>query len=820
MSFDVNNMRTAKARLTSRLTGFTLLELSLVVAIVAVVTAVGISVGGSMISSAKQTATNNKLDVIETAMMAYRMANDRLPCPAELDLPFSNVNYGKEAALPGGCVGGTPAAQFTAAMPVDATVVAEGGVPTATLGLPNSFQYDAWNRKIVYAVWTPVTATRAFLNYGIVPSCGDITIRDGGGANRTGNAIYALLSLGPDGHGGYLPNGTRYNAGVSNTDEDANAHYSNLGANTAYTGTYVQKDVMRDASDAINPFQQLVRYKERWQLANMADNFSPNGSLCVPGFRADQPAGNNTAPVMSSVAFGDVNGDGYQDLIIGGFSARPYHGAGNFSGQVYVLFGSPQGFTTPFQLIPGLNGTNGLIINGPIGGGSEIGGSVATANLLNRFNGTHPISDIIIGAPGNYKGVVGGGGVYVIYGGTGNWPASINLNPNSVPPVPNGMTGVGGKNGTKGFRIDGMVAGEAIGWSVGAGKVNGDPIPSILMGGGGGSGGPFYVVFDQPWNSPALFRSSGTAWKDMTAFTLDNNPNTGLYDGKDYGFKIAALAAAGFSPAVIRAGSLNTAGTDDILLGISGLNSAYVVFGQAKGFNWTTTPFDLSTLNGTNGFQVTDIIHTNAQDIAVGDINGDGFNDLVIAATYDNYIFVIFGGGTPISAGPPVQSWPATFVVPTNLTFSTNPTTHPSGSTGFYITGLVGRYACGSTGKFPDLAIGDINGDGVMDIFAGSPGTASSAGAGYVIYGQKPWARGLTFDVSALNGVNGFAVVGSSLAPNANVGGGVALGDFTGAGVPSLAMYAPCYRPNDPYSGSIYLLYGKKSWPGTYNLNF
>ena len=175
-------------------------------------------------------------------------------------------------------------------------------MPVRTLGLPDEFQFDGWGRKFAYAVWTPLTAKATstsspagFINYGISPSCGAITVENAGHGNRSTAAAYALISYGPDGHGGYLKGGSRYNAGVSNVDEVVNAHYSNAGADTGYTATYVEKEYSTypGDNDASHPFGHLVRFKERWQMQNAYDTYSPYGSPCWPEFLDQGDSTNN-----------------------------------------------------------------------------------------------------------------------------------------------------------------------------------------------------------------------------------------------------------------------------------------------------------------------------------------------------------------------------------------------------------------------------------------------------------------------------------------------------------------------------------------------
>src|SRR5260221_673518 len=115
--------------------------------------------------------------------------------------------------------------------------------------------------------------------------------------------------------------------------------------------------------------------------------------------------------------------------------------------------------------------------------------------------------------------------------------------------------------------------------------------------------------------------------------------NLGSLDGKT-GFKINGEAAGDKSGlSVSAAGDVNGDGFADLVIGAhlaapNGTNSgaSYVVFGKAGGF---TTPMNLSTLNGANGFKINGEApgdHSGRSVSAAGEVNGDGFADLLIGA--------------------------------------------------------------------------------------------------------------------------------------------------------------------------------------------
>ena len=77
------------------------------------------------------------------------------------------------------------------------------------------------------------------------------------------------------------------------------------------------------------------------------------------------------------------------------------------------------------------------------------------------------------------------------------------------------------------------------------------------------------------------------------------------------------------------AGDINGDGFEDLIVGANGSSGGYVLFGKAGGFAST---LDLSTLNGTNGFFAGGDLSDGAgiSVASAGDVNGDGFSDVII----------------------------------------------------------------------------------------------------------------------------------------------------------------------------------------------
>jgi hypothetical protein len=257
----------------------------MVVAIVAIIAAMSVSMGGSMIESARKVNTTNKLNAIETALTAFRLVNNRLPCPTDAaiaDIPANAATFGLEAANLGSCTGGAPAANSIYTIPTGTatatpgTTVAEGAVPVKALNLPDEFQFDGWGRKIMYAVWTPLTNINAFITQDVTGNCGAIIVENAGHGKRTTQGAYALVSYGPDGHGGYAKSGQRYFMGSDNADEWTNCHCNATSDTNNYTATYVEKEATGDSADNKNSFDDYIRFKERWQMQNAYDGFEPS----------------------------------------------------------------------------------------------------------------------------------------------------------------------------------------------------------------------------------------------------------------------------------------------------------------------------------------------------------------------------------------------------------------------------------------------------------------------------------------------------------------------------------------------------------------
>ena len=447
------------------------------------------------------------------------------------------------------------------------------------------------------------------------------------------------------------------------------------------------------------------------------DELAPGQGFRVVGLELSDDLGDRAA------GLGDLNRDGFDDVAI---AAPRADVTGGSTGSVYVIFGFPAAQLTEFDLAD-LDGSTGFRIDG-LPEGFNLGEGLAGAGDVNNDG----VDDLIVAQPLG-RGPEDKGTVYLVFGRP-SFPAVLDLND---------------LDGTDGVRINGVDRGDGTGTAVaGVGDFNGDGIDDFLIGAdqaepNGSGSGEAYLVF-------------GAARWDET-FELAE------LDG-DNGFVLYGPRAGDYAgEAVSGAGDVNADGLLDIVIGaefgfVGG--ESYVVFGTDQ----PPPSLDLEHLDGDNGFTVR---AARSQDAAggavagVGDLNDDGFDDLLIGAyAADPDPDRVDAGVSYLILGR--DNWSAEL-----------PLIEFEETDGVVLHGMARDDKSG----WSVSGAGDFNGDGAPDMMVGAP--FATRGQSYVVFGRKKLPA--LIEYTAIDGTNGVTLDSGS---NPAAGSSVAsAGDFNGDGI-------------------------------------
>ncbi len=511
-------------------------------------------------------------------------------------------------------------------------------------------------------------------------------------------------------------------------------------------------------------------------------SFEPNLQLSnLDGTNGFKLLGEETNPGFGGLvnAIGNFNGDGFDDLMIGTLN--------NFSkGPIYLVFGSD--LTVPKLLNPLVDAqaTEGVAFTYTIppntfvdllGDQLTLSATLADGAPLPDWLVFDPDSQTLVGTPG-----ADDTGTFTLrITATGQNAISVSdtfkltVFNRFFSPFPS----LSSLSSDEGFRILGNEARDLAGRLVSeAGDVNGDGIDDLLI---SANISETYVVFGSDTGLPSLL-------------------DLGDLDGTN-GFTILGSRVRSLSGA----GDVNGDGIDDILIGnassdLNGVNAGttYVIFGKNVSEAGDFTPeLQLSSLDGTNGFQIVgESMEYSGTSVSAEDINGDGIDDILIGAT-----------GSDRSAG-------ATYVV-----FGKNVSNAGTFTASLQLSDLDGTNGFKIFGEFPlDRAgisvsgAGDVNGDGINDVLIGAfYGGDNTTGAAYVVFGKETAETEdfpANFQLSSLNGTNGFKVVGEVIGDL--FGGAVSgAGDVNGDGIDDILVGARANDGNRMDAGATYVVFGK-----------
>ena len=230
--------------------GFSLVEVSIVLVILAVVISGLLPFITESLRAKEQEETINHMKEIENAILGYALVNGVLPCPSDNTARLNTAAFGDAGT------GACPNADYGTGNSFS------GGVPIRQLGLPDEVAFDGWGRRFKYQVSANNVDT------GSLANSGQLTIQDTNTNPRTTQASFALVSHGPQGHGAYLRSGaTRDGAGNPRAIELENCDCGTDGTPvwTDYDDTLVQ-GARIDSDDVAQIFDDVVRYMTSAQI--------------------------------------------------------------------------------------------------------------------------------------------------------------------------------------------------------------------------------------------------------------------------------------------------------------------------------------------------------------------------------------------------------------------------------------------------------------------------------------------------------------------------------------------------------------------------
>ncbi|MFZ3119734.1 MAG: hypothetical protein WA159_15630, partial [Variovorax sp.] len=445
---------------------------------------------------------------------------------------------------------------------------------------------------------------------------------------------------------------------------------------------------------------------EAVDLSSLTSGLSSAG-FALFGGTASSSAGSSVA------AAGDLNGDGFDDLLIG----APGSGAGN----AYVVFGGQ-------FLNPGVN---------------AILGATGTQNTLTGTTG----ADTLVGRALNDT-LTGGGGVDVFYGGAGN--DVMLLNNSNIAALTQSGALVDGGSGIDTLRL---VNTANVVVSLDLRNIGNTKLSSIerIDITGTANNTLTLALSDLRALQDATGQSGFNAFSSLGGVAANTGRQQVMIDGNSGDVLKLAMSAT-------LVGSVTSGGVSYNVYNAYGAQVQLLVAANVSTQFITPAPVDLSTIAATNysgslGFVINGQAAGDESGWSVssaGDVNGDGLADLIVSADASDP-----AGGT--NAGRSYVVFGKTSGEAVNL----SALTAGSSTAGFVINGQ----AASDISGYSVSGAGDVNGDGLADLIVGAygsdPAGGDLAGRSYVVFGKT---SGAAINLSALTATTtaGFVINGQA----------------------------------------------------------
>ncbi|MBL8008670.1 MAG: FG-GAP repeat protein, partial [Ignavibacteria bacterium] len=346
---------------------------------------------------------------------------------------------------------------------------------------------------------------------------------------------------------------------------------------------------------------------------------------------------------------GDVNGDGFSDIVVGAYR---YSNGQSYEGRAFLYLGSAHPMSTTQNVLLEKNQASSLF-----------GCSVSTAGDVNGDG----YADVIIGASDFDNGQTDEGAAFVYHGSASGLSVISNWTAESNQAAAN--------------------FGNAVST---AGDVNGDGYSDVIVGA--------YHFSNQQSNEGRVFIYHGSA------SGLSASPNLTIESNQTDAY---------FGESVSTAGDVNGDGYSDVLVGSPNFDNGQTNEGGAFLYSGSSSGLSGTASWTTESNQV--LANYGASVSSAGDVNGDGYSDVIIGAPlYDQSFtdagraYLYRGSSSGLST---TASWTGT-----------------SGQLNSYYGHSV---SCA----------GDVNGDGLSDIIVGANSFSngqSNEGKAYLYYGADP----------------------------------------------------------------------------------
>ncbi len=447
----------------------------------------------------------------------------------------------------------------------------------------------------------------------------------------------------------------------------------------------------------------------------------------VPGI-ADEPPWTVegelvNAQLGTSVAgVGDVNGDDIPDVLIGGPGTAAVTGAAGTPGRAELYLGYPKGLATA----PIWRVTDGGVSN-------LFGRTLAGAGDVNHDG----LADFVIGAPGYSNGQFNEGAAFL-------WLGTRSTNGPTIAPQ---------------WQMEGNFPGAAFGSALASGDFNGDGFSDVIV------GAPFYqnsVASVVPLGRVFVYlgSSNGLATTPATTLIPGSIPQTISLHWFGHALAATDVNHDGFADVVV--------GAPHYTHGQGNEGALFVYMGSAAGLSATPARImEGGTANAQFGFSVA----------AAGDVNGDGFSDVIAGSPTYWFDDVRFNEGA------------ASLFLGTAAGLNTN--------AAWAALGAWGGAQFGTT----VAGVGDLNGDGLADVIVGSPlytSQTNQEGRIHVYLGDAGRAV-----------LTGPTWIKASQLNNAQFGHAVAgIGDFDEDGFDDFVVGAPGVSHDQSSEGAVYLYRG------------